>query len=94
MTHLLVHLVKEIIILRPVFLHTMFPFKRFMGVLKKYVHSRSRPEGIIAQSYGMDMLTLFQTLTRLAFLNHDMRVDSVARGHYGRKHISVQGAIT
>jgi len=41
MTHLLVHLVKEIIILGPVFLHTMFPFERFMGVLKKYVHSRS-----------------------------------------------------
>ena len=41
MTHRLVHLVKEIIILGPVFLHTMFPFERFMGVLKKYVHSRS-----------------------------------------------------
>jgi len=40
------------------------------------------------------MLTLFQTLTRLAFLNHDMRVASVARGHKGRKHISVQRAIT
>jgi len=44
MTHLLVHLVKEIIILGPMFLHTMFPFERFMGVLKKYVHSRSQPE--------------------------------------------------
>jgi hypothetical protein len=35
MTHLLVHLVKEIAILGPVFLHNMFPFERFMGVLKK-----------------------------------------------------------
>jgi len=35
MTHLLVHLVKEIDILGPVFLHNMFPFERFMGVLKK-----------------------------------------------------------
>ena len=33
MTHLLVHLVKEIDILGPVFLHNMFPFERFMGVL-------------------------------------------------------------
>jgi len=48
MTHLLVHLVKEIIILGPMLLHTMFSFERFMGVLKKYVHSRSRPEGSIA----------------------------------------------
>jgi hypothetical protein len=34
MTHLLVHLVKEIGILSPVFLHNMFPFERFMRVLK------------------------------------------------------------
>jgi hypothetical protein len=31
MTHLLVHLVKEIDILGPVFLHNMFTFERFMG---------------------------------------------------------------
>jgi len=30
----------------------MFPFERFMDVLKKYVHNRSRPEGSIAQGYG------------------------------------------
>jgi hypothetical protein len=35
MTHLLVHLVKEINILGPMFLHNMFPLERFMGVLKK-----------------------------------------------------------
>ena len=32
MTHLLIHLVKEISILGPMFLHNMFPFERFMGV--------------------------------------------------------------
>ena len=36
MTHVLVHLVAEIVILGPVFLHNMYPFERFMGVLKKY----------------------------------------------------------
>ena len=40
MTHLLVHLVDEINILGPVFLHNMFPFERLMGVLKNYVHNR------------------------------------------------------
>ena len=35
-THVLVHLVDEIVIPGPVFLHNMFPFERFMGVLKKY----------------------------------------------------------
>jgi hypothetical protein len=43
MMHLLVHLVKEISILDPIFLHNMFPFERFMGVLKKYVHNCARP---------------------------------------------------
>ena len=54
MTHLLVHLVKEISILGPVFLHNMFPFERFMGVLKKYVHNRARLEGSIAKGYGTE----------------------------------------
>ena len=54
MTHLLVHLVKEIDILRPVFLHNMFPFERFMGVLKKCVRNRARPEGSIASAYGTE----------------------------------------
>ena len=48
MTHILVHLVKEISILGSVFLHNMFPFERFMGVLKKYVKVHSKPEGSIA----------------------------------------------
>nr|AAU90252.1 putative polyprotein [Oryza sativa Japonica Group] len=41
MMHLLCHLVKEIGILGPVYLHNMFPFERYMGVLKKY----SAPSG-------------------------------------------------
>ena len=51
MTHLLVHIVKEINILGPVFLHNMFPFERYMSVLKKYVSNSSRPEGCIAKGY-------------------------------------------
>ena len=54
MTHLLVHLVEEIGVLGPVFLHNMFPFERFMGVLKKYVHNRARPEGSISKGYGTE----------------------------------------
>jgi hypothetical protein len=54
MTHLLVHLVEEIAILGPVFLHNMHPFERFMGVLKKYVHNRARPEVSISKGYGTE----------------------------------------
>jgi hypothetical protein len=59
MTHLLVHLVEEIRILGPVFLHNMFPFERFMGVLKKYVRNCARPEGSISKGYGTEEVIEF-----------------------------------
>jgi hypothetical protein len=37
----------------------MFPFKRFMGVLKKYVHNCARPEGSIAKGYGTEKVIEF-----------------------------------
>ena len=51
MIYLIVHLVKEIDILGHVFLHNMFPFERFMGVLKKCVRNRACLEGSIASAY-------------------------------------------
>nr|AAR89888.1 putative transposase [Oryza sativa Japonica Group]ABF97555.1 transposon protein, putative, CACTA, En/Spm sub-class [Oryza sativa Japonica Group] len=59
MTHLLCHLVKEIGILGPVYLHNMFPFERYMGVLKKYVRNRARPEASIAKGYGTEEVIEF-----------------------------------
>jgi hypothetical protein len=59
MTHLLVHLVEEIAILGPVFLHNMFPFERFIRVLKKYIHNRARPEGSISKGYGTEEVIEF-----------------------------------
>jgi hypothetical protein len=59
MTHLLVYLVEEIRILGPVFLHNMFPFERFMGVLKKYVRNHARPEGSISKGYGTEEVIEF-----------------------------------
>ena len=59
MTHLLVHIVKEINILDPVFLHNMSPFERYMAVLKKYIRNRSRPEGCIAKGYGTEEVIEF-----------------------------------
>nr|AAX95159.1 transposon protein, putative, CACTA, En/Spm sub-class [Oryza sativa Japonica Group]AAX96751.1 transposon protein, putative, CACTA, En/Spm sub-class [Oryza sativa Japonica Group]ABA92366.1 transposon protein, putative, CACTA, En/Spm sub-class [Oryza sativa Japonica Group] len=59
MTHLLCHLVKEISILEPVYLHNMFPFERYMGVLKKYVCNRARPEASIAKGYGTEKVIEF-----------------------------------
>ncbi len=59
MMHLLCHLVKEIGILSPVYLHNMFPFERYMGVLKKYVRNRSRPEASTAKGYGTEEVIEF-----------------------------------
>jgi hypothetical protein len=59
MMHVLVHLVDEIAILGPVFLHNMFPFERFMGVLKKYVHTRARPEGSISKGHQTEEVIEF-----------------------------------
>jgi hypothetical protein len=59
MTHLLVHLVEEISILGLVFLHNMFHFERFMGVLKIYVLNHARPEGSIAKGYGTEEVIEF-----------------------------------
>jgi hypothetical protein len=39
MPHLLIHIVHEMKYLGPVFLHQMYPFERFMTVLKKHVHN-------------------------------------------------------
>ena len=46
MTHLLVHIVTEITILGPIFLHNMFSFERYMTILMKYVRNRSRARGM------------------------------------------------
>ena len=51
LTYVLVHLVEEIVVLGPIFLHNMFRFERFMGVLKKYVCNRARPEGSISMGH-------------------------------------------
>ena len=59
MTYLLVHIMKEINILGPVFLHNMFPFERYMAVLKKYVRNHSRLEGCIAKGYGIEEIIEF-----------------------------------
>jgi hypothetical protein len=51
MVHLLVHIVEDIVQLRPTFLHSMMPFERMNGVIKGYVRNRSCPDGSIAKSF-------------------------------------------
>ena len=51
MIHLTVHLVREVRLCGPVYLRWMYPFERFMKVLKSYVRNRNLPEGCIVECY-------------------------------------------
>ncbi|CAL2238708.1 unnamed protein product [Prunus armeniaca] len=51
MVHLVVHLVREVHLCGPVYFRWMYPFERYMKVLKGYVQNRTRPEGCIAERY-------------------------------------------
>ncbi|RVW63381.1 hypothetical protein CK203_060588 [Vitis vinifera] len=51
MVHLTMYLVKEVRLCGPVYLRWMYPFERFMKVLKDYVRNHNRPEGCIVECY-------------------------------------------
>ncbi|XP_075494777.1 uncharacterized protein LOC142532346 [Primulina tabacum] len=51
MIHLTVHLVREIKLCGPVWFRHMYPFERFIKILKGYVQNCNRPEGCIAERY-------------------------------------------
>jgi hypothetical protein len=59
MPHLLTPIVHEMKYLGPVFLHQMYPFERFMTVLKIYVHNQSRPEHCMVQGWATEEVIEF-----------------------------------
>jgi hypothetical protein len=59
MPHLLVYVVHNMKYLGHVFLHQMYPFERFMTVLKKNVHNRSHPEGCMVQGWATEEVIEF-----------------------------------
>ncbi|KAF7154393.1 hypothetical protein RHSIM_Rhsim01G0019000 [Rhododendron simsii] len=58
---LTVHLVREVRLCGPVHFRWMYPFERFMKVLKGYVRNRNSPEGCIAESYIVEEAVEFCT---------------------------------
>ncbi|KAL4038500.1 hypothetical protein IC575_002121 [Cucumis melo] len=59
MVHLVVHLVREIEFYGPVHLRWMYPFERYMKVLKTYVRNRNRLEGCMVENYIVEEATEF-----------------------------------
>jgi hypothetical protein len=49
--HLMIHLVDEIHTLGPLYLHSMFPYERYLAVLKSCVWNCAHPEGYIMEGY-------------------------------------------
>jgi hypothetical protein len=49
--HFITHLIKEIKLLVHVFLHQMYAYKRFNGILKSFIGNRAYPEGSMVQGY-------------------------------------------
>jgi hypothetical protein len=49
--HFTTHLIKEIKLLNPVFLHQMYEYERFNSILKSFIGNWAYPEGSMVQGY-------------------------------------------
>jgi hypothetical protein len=49
--HFTTHLIKEIKLLCPMFLHKMYAYERFNGILMSFIRNRAYPEGSMVQGY-------------------------------------------
>ena len=56
MMHLTVDIVREVELCGPVYLRWMYPFRRYIKVLKNYVRNRHRPEDCITESYIVEVI--------------------------------------
>lgn len=89
MVHLCVHLVREVKLCGPVYLRWMYPFERFMKILKGYVKNMYRPEGCIAESYLVEEAIEFCT----AYLSNAEAIGIPKSRHFGRIHgLGMMGA--
>jgi hypothetical protein len=52
--HFTTHLIKEIKLLGQVFLHQMYAYERFNGILKSFIRNRTYPEGSMVQGYCIE----------------------------------------
>jgi hypothetical protein len=52
--HFKTHLIKEIKLLGHVFLHQMYAYEKFNGILKSFVRNRAYPDGSMVQEYCIE----------------------------------------
>ncbi|XP_012833436.1 PREDICTED: uncharacterized protein LOC105954308 [Erythranthe guttata] len=71
MVHLVVHLGREARLCGPVHFRWMYPFERYMKILKDYVRNSAQPEGCIAESYLAEECVRFCS----EFLKNSVKVE-------------------
>ncbi len=54
MTHVVIHLIDELELCRPMHIQWMYPIKRAMKNLKGYVHNMAKLKGSMAKGYIVD----------------------------------------
>jgi hypothetical protein len=52
--HFTTHLIKEIKLLGPLFLHQMYAYERFNSILKSFIRNWAYPEGSMVQGYYIE----------------------------------------
>ncbi|XP_074323287.1 uncharacterized protein LOC141660222 [Apium graveolens] len=61
MVNLVTHLMREIKICGPLYVRQMYPFERFLCILKAYVRNRRHPEASIVEGYSVEETIEFFT---------------------------------
>ncbi|XP_074323112.1 uncharacterized protein LOC141660050 [Apium graveolens] len=94
MVHLVTHLVREIKIYGPLYVRQMYPFERFLCILKAYVRNRRHPEASIVGGYSVEETIEFCTdylastdPVGIPRSRHEGRLDS--QGTVGHKMITL-----
>jgi hypothetical protein len=85
----MIHMVHQIQVLAPCYLHEMWSYERFMSVLSRYVHNRAYPEGSMIEGYSSEVIKCCQEYLKVqrGIGNPDSRhKDRLAgKGTSGRK---------
>jgi hypothetical protein len=87
------HLIKEIKVLDPVFLHQMYAYKRFNDILKSFVRNQAYPEGIMIQGYCIEeavewVLNYSASSNPIGALKYHHEGRLIDKGTFGKKGIT------
>jgi len=83
MTHLLLHVIDELVVYGPIHNKWMYPMERVMKVLKDYVPSMARLEGSIVEGYMLEEKLRFVIEYLHEFEHVSIRVWDAKEGVYG-----------